>query len=200
MAIEQVTLANLKTELARTQVARGIKEVVLHHTWSPTAAQYRGQATWEAIRRYHVETNGWSDIGYHFGVAPDESIWKLRPVTLSGAHVLNRNQHTIGVAMIGNFDEEDPAKNGLTTAVKVVRLLVERFKLKPENIRFHREFQNKTCPGTKLDLREFRQMVMATGTRQILVVEHATGKVIGKLEMVEGGDHVADQGKIYVRK
>lgn len=140
MAIEQVTLGQLVAELKQTKVTRGIQEVVLHHTWSPTAAQYRGKETWEAIRRYHMQERGWSDIGYHYGIGSDGTIWTLRPVTRSGAHVLNRNRHTIGVAMVGNFDVEDPAKYGLKVAAQVVKALVERFKLKPESIRFHREF------------------------------------------------------------
>lgn len=204
MAIEQVTLGQLKSDLAGVRVTRGVREVVLHHTWSPTAAQYRGQETWEAIRRYHMQDRGWSDIGYHYGIGPDGSIWKLRPVTRSGAHVLNRNQHTVGVACVGNFDVEDPLKHGLGAAAEVVRVMVERFKLKDENIRFHREFSEKTCPGTKVDLTNFRQMVMSgqgSGEegRTVRVVEVSTGKVIAAYELAEGGDHLADQGKLYVK-
>ena len=201
MAIEQVTLEELVEELKGVQVTRGVDEVVLHHTWSPTAVQYRGKATWDGIRNYHVNQRGWSDIGYHYGIGPDGSIWKLRPVTRSGAHVLNRNAHTVGVAMIGNFDVEDPVKCGLATAAKVVRALVQRFKLKPANIRFHREFQNKTCPGKRMDLTAFRRLVeeqSKSGSRTVRMVDAASGEVVGSFELVAGGDHIADQGKVYV--
>ena len=209
MAIKQVTLGQLAEELKETKVTRGIQEVVLHHTWSPTAAQYRGQATWEAIRNYHVKERGWSDIGYHYGIGPDGTVWRLRPVTKSGAHVLNRNQHTVGVAMIGNFDVEDPMKNGLPVAAQVVRVLVDRFKLKPENIRFHREFANKICPGTRLDLANFRALVMdatvkplvmpPAKTTPVKIVNALSGKVIETVQMVPDGNHIADQKKLYVR-
>jgi hypothetical protein len=200
VAIEQVTLEGLKQYLDSAKVTRGIQEVVLHHTWSPTAAQYRGKTTWDAIRKYHMEERGWSDIGYHFGVGPDRSIWKLRPVERSGAHVLNRNQHTVGVAMVGNFDVEDPMANGLPTAAQVVRVLVDRFELKLENVRFHREFQDKTCPGTKVDLGRFREMVGAAAatTKTVKLVDVATGEVVATHQLAPGGDHVADQGKVYV--
>lgn len=205
MAIEQVTLAELERYLDSVQVTRGIREVVLHHTWSPTAKQYRGKATWEAIRRYHMEERGWSDIGYHFGVGPDGSIWRLRPVTRSGAHVLNRNQHTVGVAMVGNFDVEDPMSNGLPLAARVVRALVDRFKLDLAAVRFHREFQNKTCPGTKVGLAAFRRLVeeaasgKAESDKTVKVVDAGTGKVLATHELAPGGDHLADQGKLYVK-
>ncbi|MEN6302309.1 MAG: peptidoglycan recognition family protein [Armatimonadia bacterium] len=209
MAIEQVSLAELKAELAKTRVTRGIQEVVVHHTWSPTAVQYQGKATWEAIRRYHTGERGWSDIGYHYGVGPDGTLWKLRPVTRSGAHVLNRNQHTVGVVLLGNFDVEDPARCGLPRMVELVRMLVERFRLPPAGIRFHREFQNKTCPGTKLDLGAFRKMVAApaaaqpcqtAATRTIMIVDHETVQEVGRFELVANGDHIKDQGKVYVKQ
>jgi len=163
MPIKQMSLAQIK-DFIKPPAPRGIEEVVLHHTWSPTIAQYRGQATWEGIRNYHVNENGWSDIGYHFGVGGESRerlLWKLRPVTKSGAHVLNRNQHTIGVGMIGNFDVEDPTLS-VHAAAGLVRLLVDRFKLAAHNIRFHREFENKSCPGIRVSLAAFRELVMGT--------------------------------------
>jgi hypothetical protein len=208
LAIEQITLGQLADELKQTKVTRGVGEVVLHHTWSPTVAQYRGQATWTGIRNYHVHERGWSDIGYHYGIGPDSTVWKLRPATKSGAHVLNRNQHTIGVAMVGNFDVEDPERNGLEMAARVVGLLVARYQLKPENIRFHREFADKTCPGTRLDLAQFRLRVArvmedegapAPKTQTVRIVDYKTGKVTGSFELVAGGDHIADQRKVYVK-
>ena len=34
---------------------------------------------------------------------------------------------------------------------------------------------------------------------EVLVIDHATGAVVGRFQMVKGGNHVADQGKVYVR-
>jgi hypothetical protein len=233
MSITQISLEQLKSELASTQVTRGIQEVVLHHTWSPDTTQYRGKATWEAIRNYHVRERGWSDIGYHYGVGPEGSVWRLRPLTRAGAHVLNRNQHTVGVVLLGNFDVEDPLIKGLPTAAQVTRALVERFKLTAGQIRFHREFQPKTCPGTRINLAEFRTMVMSnqgqlpgkqavsegTKNNKLLKVvmlpenniilcrpELKEGKVRCDLRALaeelgaEVTDHIADQGKVYLKK
>lgn len=208
MAIRQVKDLEELREVVKPVTKRGIQEVVVHHSWSPTAAQYKGKATWAAIRNYHMQERAWSDIGYHFGIGPDESIWMLRDYRRSGAHVLNRNAHTIGVAMVGNFDVEDPMANGLPVAAQVVRVLVDRFKLKPEHIRFHREFADKTCPGTRIALAAFRKLVMGTTATvptpapakpmAIKVIHHPSGEVIETLQMVPGGNHIGDQGKIYV--
>jgi len=220
MAIEQVSLAGLKAYLDSVKVTRGIEEVVLHHTWSPTAAQYRGKVTWDAIRDYHVNVRGWSDIGYHFGAAKDGSIWKLRPVTRAGAHVLNRNEHTVGMVLIGNFDVEDPMANGLPLAAQVVAVVVERFQLKLASVRFHREFQDKTCPGTRIELAAFREMVGAASQSRLspkIILLPQNSVVECRAEVSDGvtrcdlrplatalgcrvTDHLADQGKVYLER
>lgn len=204
MAVRRVSWAELEEYLQNTKVSRGIEEVVLHHTWSPSAAQYAGQATWDGIRRYHMAQRGWSDIGYHFGVGPDGSLWRLRPVNLSGAHVLNRNLHTVGVAIVGNFDVEDPMTHGLPAAAKVVAKLLQRFRLGPAAVRFHREFQDKTCPGTRVNQEVFRKMVKAemgeAKAQTVKLVDAKTGEVVGSLVLAPNGDHIADQGKLYVVK
>lgn len=207
MPIQALTLEEI-TSLIKPAASRGIQEIVLHHSWSPTTQQYRGLATWEAIRNYHMTERGWSDIGYHFGVGPDGSLWELRDYRKSGAHVLNRNQHTIGICMIGNFDSEDPTRS-LAAAAHIVRVLLKRFGLTTSAIRFHSEFQDKTCPGTRVSLAAFRKEVAGTATPAtppkpaktvaVKIIDHLTGKVVQTLQMVPEGDHVGDQGKLYVR-
>jgi hypothetical protein len=164
--MNKVTLAELRKVLTAAAPKRRIDEIVLHHTWAPTAAQYKGAATWEAIRRYHVDNRGWSDIGYHVGIGPDGSIWTLRPAERSGAHVLNRNAHTLGVAIVGNFDSEDPMRNGLPVAADVCRMALEVYKLPVGAVRFHREFQPKSCPGKLVGLAEFRTRVAGAAPEQ----------------------------------
>lgn len=36
-------------------------------------------------------------------------------------------------------------------------------------------------------------------TTTVRIIDHATGKVLAKYAMVEGGDHVSDQRKVYVK-
>jgi len=157
---QEVSIDEFRRHLQDIQVTRRIDEVVVHHTWRPTAADYRGIETVRAVRRYHMQVRGWSDNGYHVMIGPDGAIFLCRPIRRSGAHVSGRNAHTVGVAFIANFDREEPTQYpGMETGYQVIAALLRRFKLDPTAIRFHREFASKTCPGLKLDLADFREEV-----------------------------------------
>jgi len=188
MAIRRVSIDEACRAIAAEPPSRNIAEVVVHHTWSPNSSQYKGIATVEGIRRYHMQERGWSDIGYHWLVAPDGTCYSGRPMSRSGAHTLNRNAHTVGVAAIANFDSEDPwAWGGMDELLRVVRALLTRYKLTTANVRFHREFADKSCPGTRLNLAQFRQAIdEAQDTDAEEVDRMAQCKVIINDRPVEG--------------
>lgn len=156
----KVTLEGLKEHLQLLTIARRIDEVVVHHCWKPDASDYRGGSTIAGVRRYHMQQRGWSDNGYHLMVAPNSDLWLCRPMGRSGAHVKGRNAHTIGVSYVANFDAQDPATyEGLETGQRAVALLCERFNLRSINVRFHREFAPKSCPGRRLALKGYQEAV-----------------------------------------
>lgn len=135
---------------------RRIDEVILHHTWSPRAKQYRGKRSWESIQRYHTSPKprgrGWSDIGYHIGIAPDETIWLLRPVVRSGGHCRYHNDHSVGVVMLGCYDKgaDDPSRI-LPITASVIAVVCQRYSIVSSDVNFHRNFSSKTCPGSAVD-------------------------------------------------
>ena len=171
MAIRQLTDLDALKEYLAPPSLRDIDEIVLHHTWSPNTREYRGLSTWQGIDYYHQHTRGWhrrgpegdkDAIGYHLGLDPEDGIWKLRHYSYAGCGVLNRNRNNIHVALIGNFDDENPAPY-LPVAARVVRVLCDRFNIAAGDIRFHREFADKSCPGTRIKLSAFRDMVFNAG-------------------------------------
>lgn len=225
MATElEVSVEQFGEHLVQVQVGRRIDEVVIHHTWRPTATDYRGIETVRSVRRYHMDVRGWSDNGYHVMVGPDGKVFLCRPLQRAGAHVRGRNAHTIGVAMIADFDREEPeCYGGLRTCHEVVAALLERFDLPISAIRFHREFAPKTCPGRKLALHAFRQAVKAaaatTNSRTrptvVLLPEAATIECNAEVKngvtrvdlrpLVEAlgyriHNHLRDQGKLYLER
>ena len=141
--------------------ARDIQELILHHTWSPTADQYN-VGTWQAIDNYHQQTRGWSDIGYHLGVSPGREIHLLRPVQRSGGHTRYHNAHSIGVVMVGNYDEgEDDPTSIVDRTAMVLAHLCARYDLTENDVFFHRDFANKSCPGDGIHRSDIRELVAA---------------------------------------
>jgi len=208
----QVTLSECIQHIWQVPMKRRISEVIVHHTWRPTAADYRGLSTVRAVRRYHMQQRGWSDNGYHIMIGPSGDIFLCRPLNRAGAHCRGHNQYSIGLAYIADFDSENPADYpGVAVGQQVVAALIDRFELTPEQIHFHREYANKTCPGTRLRLDEYRyqvKLLMSEYTDNIKVVLLPGSQVIPCRPRLEDGttrvdlrpyDHIADQGKVYLR-
>ena len=55
----------------------------------------------DTIRRWHVEENGWSDIGYHFVIKRDGTVENGRGQDDTGAHARGYNDKSIGICMVG---------------------------------------------------------------------------------------------------
>jgi len=63
--------------LGATVLTRRIAAVHVHHTL-PRRRDFRGTATIEAMRRYHVDTNHWADIAQHLTIDPEGCVWMGR--------------------------------------------------------------------------------------------------------------------------
>lgn len=60
----------------------------------------------EEIRKWHVEENKWSDIGYHFVIRRDGTVESGRSVERPGAHVKGENSDSIGICWVGGMAED----------------------------------------------------------------------------------------------
>ena len=219
----QVMLPECVEYVQQASDERRIQSVIVHHTWRPTAANYRGLATVRSVRRYHMQVRGWSDNGYHIMIGPPGDIFLCRPLSRVGAHCQGQNQHSVGLAYIADFDVEDPAQYpGLQVGQEVVAALLARFDLGPEKVRLHREYASKTCPGTRLDrdqyLRRVTTLMSQSENTALKVVLLPGSQVLDCHPRLEAGttrvdlrpvaealgcelhDHIADQAKVYLRR
>jgi len=161
--IEQIMLDGLRELTQSNELCmmdsrpQNVDRIFLHCTATPARA---GREPWLQHQAYHRGERGWSDIGYHIGVSKDETIWLLRPISRRGAHVKYHNTGTIGVAMDGNYDigHDDPDLI-VPTAAKVIVILCEWIGVSKQSVHFHREYASKTCPGTAVHRRDFRERV-----------------------------------------
>jgi N-acetylmuramoyl-L-alanine amidase/FlgD Ig-like domain len=105
--------ADEKIVRAHPLYAPTLKLAVVHHTAgtnSYTPAQ--AASIVRGIEIYHVKGNGWNDIGYNFLVDRYGTIYEGRGGGMTrnviGAHALGFNTGTVGVALIGNFQNATP--------------------------------------------------------------------------------------------
>lgn len=126
---------------------RQIKKIYVHHS----ASRRVKTKTW-MIKKWHVEDNGWSDIGYHYVIEGEGQVVLGRPVGIAGAHVKGDNKHTIGICVVGNFEREEPHEKQLEALDLLLRGLMAVYELERKDIYVHREHSRAStdCPGTNL--------------------------------------------------
>lgn len=125
-----------------------MKEVILHHSLTKDAKV----VDFNAIKRYHIHTNGWRDIGYHYiieFVNGSVRTFKGRSTNVSGAHTKGHND-SIGVCVVGNFDLAPPSQEHMEELYKLLDDLEKEFG--GIEIKGHCDYSYKTCPGKKFPL------------------------------------------------
>lgn len=124
---------------------RTIDSIILHCTATPA-----GRAvTVDDVRRYHVEHNGWADIGYHYLIYLDGSVHAGRPLEKAGAHTKGHNAHSVGVAYVGGLDAQGRPADTRTTAQRVaLHRLVDQLQRRfpGATVHGHNEYSPKSCP------------------------------------------------------
>ena len=122
-----------------------------------------------AIRRYHVETLGWREVGYHYllesvGLDDDKAyiVTPGRRPSEDGAHCRagGRNYDSLGVCVVGRFDHAPPSKPLFVATCRFLAQLAFTFGIPSHRVQGHREYESaKTCPGLAWPLDETRTLV-----------------------------------------
>ena len=117
------------------------------------------------IYLYHTQSNGWSDIGYNYLIAPDGTIFKGRdPDTgeqdkVIGAHFCGSNSATMGVCLMGTFTDVPPTDEAIQALIDLLAWKTSKDGLDPQGqhshplntalpvIAGHRDGCSTECPG-----------------------------------------------------
>ena len=134
-----------------------IQQVIIHHTAAPASQ------TIEAIANYHtgpnhICDNGCPGIAYHFMIDRAAKVYQVNDLETISFHVSGQNTVSVGICLIGNYDELEPTPQQLTAVVRVIRYLNRKLNRRLA-IAGHRDYANKSCPGWNVDIDTIRAKV-----------------------------------------
>lgn len=125
---------------------RPITEIIIHCTGTKPG----NKTTLESVRAYHIEHNGWKDIGYHYLITLDGEVHQGRAIDQVGAHCAGHNTGTIGVCYVGGLATDGSPRDTRNLAQKAALCdLVRALKICFPTIRKvsgHNEYSSKPCP------------------------------------------------------
>ncbi|MFZ9717934.1 MAG: N-acetylmuramoyl-L-alanine amidase [Chitinophagaceae bacterium] len=143
-----------------------VTHLIVHHS-----AGSNTSTNWAAvvlsIWNFHTGTNGYSDIGYNWLIAPDgtlfEGRFKSSTDDITGAHFCGFNGGTMGVCMLGTFTNETITDAARNTLIRLLAWKSCQRNIDPTASAFHsssnlqlnlisghRQGCSTECPGTSL--------------------------------------------------
>jgi hypothetical protein len=89
----------------------------------------------------HVNTNGWSDIGYNFLIDRNGVVYEGRGSGNLGAHFSCLNGKTVGICLIGNFMNEKPQALALQKLIDLAAWESCNHQISPADSSLHQSSQ-----------------------------------------------------------
>jgi len=138
---------NLEGLLYYPSTLRGIlNTIVIHHS----AFSYASPAE---IQDLHMDRRGFADIAYHFLIDSEGLIYEGRDIHIRGAHVQGFNTGSVGIALIGNFNETEPVRAQIDSLEQLVDYL--RYTYGIHYLAGHKDYPDQSpdgteCPGANL--------------------------------------------------
>lgn len=120
--------------------------IVIHHV-----GEIDRDVSAEEIHEWH-KGNGWSGIGYHMVIRKDGTIERGRPEETVGSHAYGFNAKSIGINIVGDFEQSTPTDAQIEAAARLIAYLSEKYNITPTNktVVGHRDLMPTTCPGQNL--------------------------------------------------
>lgn len=126
-----------------------VNYLAIHHSGGPD------NQTADEIANYHINSNGWGGIGYHFLIGKDGTVFYVGDISTARANVANLNEQVIGICLIGNFTSgRVPSEEQFDSANKLCDFFINDYPdlsnvTSWDSVRGHKELpgQSTTCPG-----------------------------------------------------
>lgn len=126
--------------------------IVVHHTYQPRSNS-TGKTVVANIEKFHIIQKSFHSIGYHYIIDSNGTVYEGRKERHNGAHCVGLNQISLGICVIGNYDEgrdilTPKAETALFDLLTDIRSRYRNITL--TDIKGHRDFSDKSCPGDTL--------------------------------------------------
>lgn len=138
-----------------------VKLLVVHHTAQKVSGDTRPAVERvRALYDFHANNRGWGDIGYHYLIDEDGGIYEGRSGgdNVVGGHVYCGNVGTVGIALLGNFETEQPSQQQVQSLQWLLDNLANKYHIDLDrNVTFkgktmspilrHKDLISTECPG-----------------------------------------------------
>ncbi len=132
--------------------------IVHHSAGSNTSSDWA--AVVRSIWNYHVNTNGWADIGYNWVIDGNGVLYEGRGDGIRGAHFCGNNSGTQGNCLLGNFTNTQPSDAARDKVVELLAWQACQYEIDPianayhsasgfsfNGVAGHRQGCSTACPG-----------------------------------------------------
>lgn len=143
-----------------------VTHLIVHHSAGGNTSSDWG-AVVLSIWNFHTGTNGYSDIGYNWLIAPDGTVYEGRYKSstddVSGAHFCGFNGNTMGVCMMGTYTSQTVTAAAKNSLIRLLAWKACQRSIDPlatsfhagsntiiNNVSGHRQGCATECPGNML--------------------------------------------------
>lgn len=124
-----------------------IKGIVVHHSLTTGGSA-------DAFARYHINTNGWSVMGYTYVINKNGSIEWCADWNVVTPHVGDYNKNHLGICLVGDFRIEKPTKAQMKSLYELITYIRNNISIPIIKILGHQELPSyswKQCPALNMD-------------------------------------------------
>ena len=159
-----------QSEHVNSRSLTNVTHLIIHHSAGSTTSNDFAAVVlsyWD----YHVNSNGWDDIGYNWLVDPNGVLYKGRAwkseteENVMGAHNSGKNSNTAGICFIGNYVSSIPSDLGLNKIAELSAFLCDKYGIDPLGTSYHAAIERvndnidghgqsgggTACPGTQIN-------------------------------------------------
>ncbi|KAF4525889.1 hypothetical protein B566_EDAN015174 [Ephemera danica] len=137
---------------ATSPMSNPVPYVVIHHSEGASCTtQTSCESVVRGIQDYHMDSNGWNDIGYSFLVGEDGNAYEGRGWSNVGAHAPGYNSNSIGICFLGSFMTRVPNNAALNAGKQLIQCGVSNGYIRSAySLYGHRQVTATDCPGDAL--------------------------------------------------